>query len=298
MPMKTTPDNPLALIADAWKYAPHQAVSLWDMILFSTCEFLLPFELLEGAQRDAADKAKQYGLGWDASDEFIADLKNPLRKMMEICRKLEMNSPVDRMADFLVTLALPHKHLCSAIAQELDGVLRAIQMDFATRRLVFIPKDRLGFFERSKLFGDEVCATFPEAAQDIKEAGNCLAADLNTAAVFHLMRVAELGLRALVSDINSGFVLNSPIEFATWGQVADMIIDKLKAIKATPKGDAREEDIQFYSSLLVDMRAFQYAWRDPVMHCRTRFDEPKQAENVLNHVRRFMETLAKRLSPV
>src|SRR4051794_4802873 len=55
----------------------------------------------------------------------------------------------------------------------------------------------LGILE---IMGAEVKAAFPSAMPDVLEVGNCLAAECNTAAVFHLMRVAEVGLRALASD--------------------------------------------------------------------------------------------------
>jgi hypothetical protein len=51
---------------------------------------------------------------------------------------------------------------------------------------------------------------------------------------------------------------------------------------------------EYYNFLPVIPRkliSLAYAWRDPVMHVRSRFDEPQQAENVFNHVKRFMEKL-------
>ena len=42
---------------------------------------------------------------------------------------------------------------------------------------------------------------FKSAKDDIGAAGNCYAADLHTAAVFHLMRVAEKGMKALARHL-------------------------------------------------------------------------------------------------
>ena len=51
----------------------------------------------------------------------------------------------------------------------------------------------------------------------IKAAGNCIAADLNTAAVYHLMCVIEIGIRDLARLLKVKKVkTHVPIEFGTW----------------------------------------------------------------------------------
>ena len=55
-----------------------------------------------------------------------------------------------------------------------------------------ITNDRSEFVDKDRLFGDKVYDAFASARGDIREAGNCLAAECNTAAVFHLMRASEV----------------------------------------------------------------------------------------------------------
>ena len=69
--------------------------------------------------------------------------------------------------------------------------------ELAYRKFAFIKPSLSAYFEQEQLFGKDVHEKIPKARQDIKESGNCLAAELHTAAVFHLMRVAEHGLRKL-----------------------------------------------------------------------------------------------------
>jgi len=108
------------------------------------------------------------------------------------------------------------------------------------------------------------------------------------------MRVAEIGLRRLAGEVN--VTLGCAIEYATWGEVLGAIDVKLKLIKQTmQRGDPREEELKFYTNLSEEIRSFNYAWRDPIMHARTRFDDPMQAENIYNHVRRFMGVLATKI---
>jgi hypothetical protein len=51
-------------------------------------------------------------------------------------------------------------------------------------------------------FGKEIPTQFPTARDDIEEAGKCLAFGRGTACVFHLMRIMEVGLRALGQSLS------------------------------------------------------------------------------------------------
>src|SRR2546423_3799871 len=51
------------------------------------------------------------------------------------------------------------------------------------------------------LFGESVAKSFPSASDDVAESGKCIATDRGTAAVFHLMRVMEAGLKSLAKQL-------------------------------------------------------------------------------------------------
>ena len=74
-----------------------------------------------------------------------------------------------------------------------SGMLE-ISTEIADVKFAYTPKDAEVFFESDNLYGDSVNDTFPSVKLHIKDAGNYLAADLDTAAAFHLMLTAELGL--------------------------------------------------------------------------------------------------------
>jgi hypothetical protein len=60
-----------------------------------------------------------------------------------------------------------------------------------------------------------ITTAFPFASKELVEAGNCLAASLYTASVFHSMRGAEIGLRVLGIELGVSFP-DKPIELAEW----------------------------------------------------------------------------------
>jgi hypothetical protein len=121
----------------------------------------------------------------------------------------------------------------------------------------------------------------------------------HTAAVFHLMRVVEWGLRSfarhlgllhVVADRKRGKIV--PIEYSQWEKILSQLHEKVDAkidsMRAGPKKQAAQE---FYYSALSDVGGFKDAWRNHVMHGRKQY---KSADGiaVLGHVERFMKTLA------
>ena len=176
-------------------------------------------------------------------------------------------------------------------SRELDGIKFSIQTELENRMTLLLSQNEAELFDKDKLFGKSVYDAFPEARNEIKDAGNCLAADLNTAAIFHLMRIAEFGLRKLAKPFQ--IKLPHQIEYATWGKVLDAIQIELDK-KGVRRSAAKEKKLQRNSQLLLEIKAFQHLWRNPVSHLRGRYDA-LQAQSAFNHVRSFMQKLAEKI---
>jgi hypothetical protein len=183
------------------------------------------------------------------------------------------------------------------IASEIGGIQESLQNELWERRFAFIPPEKAEFFEKdgdAALFGDKVYQNFKSVRIEIKDAGNCLAADLNTAAVFHLMRVAEIGLRALARRLKVT-IKKMTLEYADWGTIIFEIEEKIKLKKPKSRGKKQSEALEFYHGAIGEFNAFKDVWRNNVMHTRKSYDE-KEAIRVFNHVRGFMQRLATKLS--
>jgi hypothetical protein len=142
------------------------------------------------------------------------------------------------------------------------------------------------YYDQSKLFGDEVFTAFPSANNDISEAGSCLALERGTACVLHLMRVVEVGLRALATSLGVGHQND-------WGSYLREIDTALQTkIKA---GGKRSADEQFYAEARVTIDGVRMAWRNPTMHIESSYS-PERAEDILSSVRTLMRHLAAKLS--
>jgi len=168
-------------------------------------------------------------------------------------------------------------------------------------RFLRVEEDRGMFVDQDNLFGPDVASSFKSASQDVKEAGNCLAAECNTAAVFHLMRAVEVALRALARDRGVTFA-NKPIDQQEWGTILGALEGKLKELRlADGKNwqslEVKDAQIQFYNDTVQELRAFNEAWRRYISHADPQaFYDHDDAGNIMKHVRSFMQKLAKRIS--
>ncbi|MGA7383217.1 MAG: hypothetical protein WBW81_00495, partial [Methylocella sp.] len=113
----------------------------------------------------------------------------------------------------------------STLAAEVRHVRGALLNEISGRKFLRVASDRSGYIDQEALFGPIVLRSFPSAKLDIREAGNCLAAECGTAAVFHLMRAAEFSLRALARDRRIEFA-DKPLNEKEWGQ----ILPKLESV--------------------------------------------------------------------
>lgn len=261
---------------------PRHLVSLWDMIDYWAGSFLPIWKRLD-EHLCSCRKASQSPYIGDGSRE---DMKRILEDLKPHLYAADLMQADGRLRHFYLLL---ESSITPAVLQsEIEGLQKAIEWELADRKFAFIPTNKATYFENENLFEDLHQSLSVEINAEIKDAGNCLAADLNTAAVFHLMRVAEVGLRKLAKPF--GIKLPHRIEFATWGEVLRAIQTELDK-PGVRRSKSKEKKLQRYSHLLLDIKAFQHLWRNPVSHLRGRYDA-LQAQSAFNHVRSFMQKLA------
>lgn len=112
------------------------------------------------------------------------------------------------------------------------------------------------------------------------------------AAVFHLMRVVEFGLRALCDDLGVTEIKKGPVEYATWDAILQKLPEhvdkKINAMSRSPKKQAAQA---FYFPALKEINGFEDAWRNHIMHSRSAYNSADSLA-VFSHVDRFMRSLA------
>jgi hypothetical protein len=220
----------------------------------------------------------------------LAHIKADLRF---ICEHIELARAFHQMQQFENTV---EGKPCSyhTVDALLENLWQSIQQETDERRLALIPPEKAKYFEQEDLFGETVSTAFPSAKQNIKNAGNCLASDLHTAAVYHLMSVAEMGLRSVAKQLRVKTVRKAvPLELGTWEDVIRALESKVNG--QFPRSKKGQQESDFYKGLFVEFRAFKDLWRNKVMHVRISYDS-HQAQSAFDHVCAFMQRLAERVS--
>lgn len=135
---------------------------------------------------------------------------------------------------------------------------------------------------------------FPEIEKDSFHATDCYAMEHDTASVFHSMRVAEYGLRAIARERGIKLPKDKPIEWATWQEIIREIDKQIAVIAGKPAGAAKDAALAFYSGARADLNGFKDEYRNAVMHVRTDYDD-LQALRALQNVCHFMGRLAEKI---
>ncbi|SRR6266571_2641879 len=160
----------------------------------------------------------------------------------------------------------------------------------------YIPAERARFWGQEKPFGELVYTNFESARADITAAGNCYAIEQWDACIFHMMRVAEKGLRILARERGIRKLRNAPIEWADWQTIVSALEDAAKKIKDKwSKGAKKDKALEFYRGAIGEIYAFKDAYRNYVMHARSDNDLHKAA-TAYHRVGEFMQRLAAYLS--
>jgi hypothetical protein len=249
---------------------------------------------------------EEQGIEGRLEEKETNDLIGQINDLIEPCQRLRFTSS-------LITMQTSRNWLergyCEAVGlpNELNHILDSLMHDLEQSRYYKLDADLEDYFERANLFGDSVREKFPSAAPDIEEAGNCLATNRYTAAVFHLMRVVEWGLRALAVHLGikklrsrkkSGKVKLTPVSHSDWEHILDALNDAVnKKIEKLKRGSEKQGAQEFYYPALQDIRAVRDAWRNHVMHTRAVYGRD-DAKAIFTHVKRIMGVLSARISEV
>ncbi len=191
-----------------------------------------------------------------------------------------------RDAEAVVAALADPKTTHEDLRVRMGHLMHSLGNELTSRLFLAIEPERASYYTAAQLFGGLVSDVFPDAITDIEEAGKCLALGRATAAVFHLMRIMEVGLRE--------FAVLLGVPYApSWESYITQIGTKIQE-KHKRKGVRWKKDEPFFRDAMGDLMAIKLAWRNPTMHVRRTYS-PEEAEQILGAVRAFMQRMAERL---
>jgi hypothetical protein len=179
------------------------------------------------------------------------------------------------------------------LQNELVFLRQCIEADLEKRLFVFVEPKKVDLFaELDKIWG-EVLTTIPDSKTDIEDGVLAYMVELNTAAVFHMMRVAEYGLRILAKKMHVSLALVSnghilPIDYAEWEKVITAVKNKIdQKRQQLSMGPKRQAQLEKYSDAADHCTFMKDIWRNTVSHARKPYNST-EALAVYERVRDFM----------
>jgi len=285
-----------------WQAEPYRLWSLLDMLLFSAEAFFWCGRALRDVRADCLVGsvtvrngqpvfAVAHDLDQRSRDKALASLETVETEF----RKIGLRITADMASDLIEELKRSSRRSVEWLHTQIDTVERVAARELSGQLFLYIPPERAKFWPRQKqpnVFGDAVATKFPSASYDIISSGECLAASMSTAAVFHLMRVMEIGLTAL------GGVFGVSLAHTNWGPAISEIERKIRNMHTDPAwkelADCKEQQ-RFYADAATHFAIIKDAWRNHTMHARGKYVQV-ESERIFESVRAFMQKLAERLS--
>lgn len=221
-------------------------------------------------------------------------------KLVElVCSNLSLNQ--SRLLAFHLQTMLEHHsspRTFLEVAGHWDSLKESIANEALARSYLEVPQALYKYVDQEKPLGDAVYDAFPSSRTDLSQAGNCLAYGCNTAAAFHLMRAAEIGLWELGRDRQIPLAKGSTIEFTDWGKIIRELESAVKDIQQWPNSEKKEDAHKFYNTALMEIRGFNDGWRRHIAHVRLHQPamQDDEALALWGHVARFLSTLATKIS--
>lgn len=231
------------------------------------------------------------------------DLKQHASAMMEACDDISL--PATKAAVFLLAQEFERAEPMGEdygwrggsyqrMKGHLDGAIRCLQYESSLKNALILPPGMADYYEpASPLFGVEVQNRFPAAMYEIEEAGKCLAVGRSTAAVFHLMRIMEVGIYAVSRCLG----IPDPIRGSdkNWGKILQKIQDERSSRNsASPKRWTNSDDQAYFDGAHATLDAVRNAWRNTTMHVENKYTG-EEAQHIFVAVRAFMMKLASRM---
>jgi len=119
----------------------------------------------------------------------------------ETCDRLELkhaSASIDRIAE----TCSKHTYSTKRLQVSLEELGHLIQDELNDKVFMYVPIERAKYFDDQTLpFGQTVQDKFLSITGEIADANRCLGVGCPTAAVYHLMRVMEFGLKELAKRL-------------------------------------------------------------------------------------------------
>jgi hypothetical protein len=221
-----------------------------------------------------------------------AAILKDFEELLAECEKLGLVVPTHQCHTAIKLLKMGgHTGETGAVARLAAMVSSNIHIEMDVRKYFALLPEKARFYEpKDSLFGKDFETKFPSAVFEIDECGKCLAFERPTAAVFHLMRIMEIGVRAVARCLG----IPDPLKPAerNWGFILGAVKKGIDTRWPTT-ADRHAGDGSLFEDVYASLDAVRNPWRNATMHVENKYT-PEEAEHIFVAVRGFMKKLASR----
>lgn len=203
--------------------------------------------------------------------------------------ELELTAAGDRINSF--ERKLRNEMTVADLLAEIRALRETIESELRRRHFHYYGQDKVHIALEAETDWGSIISKFPSVKNDALSAADCYALGHSTASVFHLMRVAEFGLRAIARERRVKLPRKQVLEWADWRTIIDEVGKKVALIGNMKRGPARDAALEFYQGAIAHFSGFKDAYRNNVMHTRVWYGAT-DAITIMRHVHSFMNVLA------
>lgn len=221
-------------------------------------------------------------------------VKPRLEFCREQCEVAELHTPLRRLGGVLHGKVNARAISNYDLMVQLQELRTDIVEDLRFRRFALVPFDKTEIYDKGIPAWQTVWKRFPKAEHDTREAIDSYVLGLNTATVFHAMRIAEMGLRALARRLRVTVSHKKgpmPIDLADWEAVITACRNEITRLRTLAKGHKSALRLQLYSEAAEHCGFMKDIYRNPVSHARKVYNAG-EALGALTRVYDFMQFLA------
>jgi hypothetical protein len=277
-------------------WEPCRLWSLWDMLEINAHQFhRLTVRLTDIAAWVSAHEEREGSIFHRATPLQDVDRQFLEGAFKDLSVHLEaIGAPIAAMAALDAESSIKRAYATwGTVKDGADDVRRTASRELTKVTLLSLsPQERKYYDSSDPPFGEEFSNKFQSAGLfELDEAAKCLALGRSTAAVFHLMRLMEIGIRA-ISDCLGMPAPAKPAE-KNWGTILRKIWDDGIARKWPTAKDRMAGDGAVFEGLHASLDAVKAPWRDATMHVEKKYT-PQEAEHIFMAVKGFMMALSSR----
>lgn len=218
----------------------------------------------------------------------LIDLR--IKPALDYCRMeyeaIELRQSIRRIDDYIF-IKLRDGVGFPDLRTEIRVLQETVDGELVGHQFAYVAQDKTKEYLNWQATWGRVLDTFQDAKKEIDQAVICFSFELYMATVFHMMRVAELGLRNLAAKVN--VTLKHSIELEDWNSILVAVENRLDQLHNAPRTPIRQTELKLYSDVASHLR-YMKPWRNDIAHCRFSYEEG-DAKSALTRVRELMELM-------